>query len=332
MHRSFAITGATGFVGKAVMACLAPADVAVRSLVRRPDATVQGRNVSLIAGDLNDEEALEALCDGVDALIHIAGAIAARSAEEFHAINAEATRRLAGIAGRKGVKRFVFVSSLAAREPQLSAYGASKAAADDMLRGLEGAMSVVSVRAPAVYGPGDRATLPLIQQLSRRHGFIPAARGQRLSLVHVGDLAEALVQLASEAAPQGVFELDDGTAGGYDWADLSRIAEAVSGRPVSLHFIPRVAVWLASYVAMGKSAITGTPDILTAGKVRELYHDDWVARNDLLSAHCDWWPRLRFQEGLAGTISWYRAHGWLPPGTPGLTTVEGKERQTHDSQ
>ena len=332
MPKVIAVTGSTGFVGQAVMTCLAPTDAAIRCLVRRPDAAVTGRNVEVITGDLDDTRALAALCEGADAVIHIAGAIAARDAGQFNAVNAEATERLAEIAEAKDVRRFVFVSSLAAREPHLSAYGASKAAADALLLSLDGAMSVVSLRAPAVYGPGDWATLPLIQQLNRRHGFIPAAAHQRLSLIHVGDLARALVHLAGETEPSGVFELDDGAPGGYSWADLSAIAEAVSEHSVSLHFIPRGIVRLASLLTAAKSGLTGRPDILTAGKVRELYHRDWVAQNDLLTAHSSWRPQIRFQEGLAGTVSWYRTHGWLPHGPAGLTTMKGKERQTHDSQ
>ena len=313
MPKLIAVTGATGFIGRATLDALHKASLATRVLARNPDALkdiIDSGDV--IQGDLADKAALQRLVRNADVLIHIAGAITARHAGDFHTINAIASQRLAEIAASAGIKRFVYVSSLAAREPSLSDYAASKDAAETLLNALQTSMSLAIVRPPAVYGSGDRATLPLIDQLTRRHGFIPGRPDARVSLLHVADLASALTFLASHQEISGTFELDDGTKGGYSWPQLSSIASQINKRPVKLHFIAKPVVRIASLVSQAKAAITGKPDILTSGKVRELFHHDWAARDNLLNEQSTWQPQITFAEGYPSTLAWYRNHCWLP--------------------
>ncbi len=312
------MTGGTGFVGRAVLGLLGAADTDLRVLARRPEtlaAPIDPANI--VAADLRDDGALDRLTRNAGTVVHVAGVVAARSNAEFHELNADATVQLARISRDNGVRQFVYVSSLAAREPSFSGYAASKQAAEKALEAVQETMRCIILRPPAVYGPGDRATLPLIQQLSRRHGFVPGTAGARFSLIHVEDLARAIVALTlsgSRLTATTPFELDDGRSGGYDWPEIARIAASVAGHDVKLHLLPRPLVAAVARLARVKAKATGKPGILTAGKVRELYHPDWVARTNLLQDNCDWQPQIGFARGFEQTLSWYRAHEWLPPG------------------
>ncbi|MEO6581494.1 MAG: NAD(P)H-binding protein, partial [Sphingomicrobium sp.] len=152
-----AITGGTGFVGSRLVEAATAAGHGVRALTRRPQDARPA--LQWVSGSLADPNALEELVDGADAVIHVAGVINARDAAGFEAGNVAGTLATLAAATADGVRRFVHVSSLAAREPRLSLYGASKAKSETLVErsGLDWAI----VRPPAVYGPGDKETLAL---------------------------------------------------------------------------------------------------------------------------------------------------------------------------
>src|SRR5689334_21258284 len=155
MARVAAVTGATGFVGPHLVAALARHGWKLRLLIRRwtPLPSLAGVEAEIVWGDLSDEASLKALVAGADAVVHAAGLIKARQPIEFDAVNRDGTARLSAHAPDIP---FLLLSSLAAREPLLSPYAASKRAAEEVVARRSGSWFVV--RAPAVYGPGDRET------------------------------------------------------------------------------------------------------------------------------------------------------------------------------
>ncbi|MGI9463374.1 MAG: NAD-dependent epimerase/dehydratase family protein [Aestuariivirgaceae bacterium] len=314
MARIIALTGGSGFVGRRLIPRLAATGAQIRILARTPEGlgkAVQGCVV--VPGDLADEAALAQLVTGAGAVIHVAGAISAPDRAAFDRTNVAGTATLAKIAGQCGVSRFVHLSSMAAREPELSDYAASKRAGETALLDQVGETSWTILRPPAVYGPGDKATLPLIMQLTRRHAFLPGAPNNRASLIHVDDLADALIALASGSEPNGtVHEIDDGHHGGYSWHELAQIAGRAQGIDITVHHVPRPLLMAAAQGAALITKLTGKPAMLSPGKVRELYHPDWVARHDLLQKHSDWRAKVDFASGVEMTLDWYRRHQWLP--------------------
>jgi nucleoside-diphosphate-sugar epimerase len=259
-----------------------------------------------VTGDLFNKMALAELVSGADAVLHLAGAIKARGREAFFAINRDGTANLVRAAMEGGVKRFVHISSLAAREPHLSAYGASKQAAEQAVASLSAEMKALIVRPPVVYGPGDEATLPLLKELTRSVAIIPGHSSQRFSLIHVDDLAVVLAD-AVESERTGLVEVDD-LSGGHGWDDLLAITRHVFGTPKNSIFVPFVFASLAGMAFDAWAAVSGHAQMISQGKMCELYHPDWVVTGEN-------WPRpnpIVLSQGLPSTIRWYQERGKLP--------------------
>lgn len=330
MTHLIALTGATGFVGRRVLALCAESALAVRVLARRPAALDPALNpgLEIVEGDILDDTALHELTAGAAAVIHCAGAITALRPDTFTSVNVEGTRRLVAAARRARNGRFVHVSSLAAREPGLSGYGLSKRLGErEVMDGLAPDRWVI-VRPPAVYGPGDAATLPLMDQLTRRTAWLPGTRRQRFSLIYVDDLARALLLLARSREPCGsVHELHDARADGYGWADVAAAVAANEGHPRKVHYLPQAMLAAVAHLSDGWTRATGRPLRLpiSPAKVRELYHRDWVCRNTLQDEAIGWSAMVGLEEGLARTLDWYRRNGWLPLTSAVAKTLAGTD-------
>ena len=303
-----AVTGATGFVGPHLVAALARHGWTPRLLVRRwsPLPSLAGVTAELIFGDLEDEAALRRLVEGADAVVHAAGLIKARRPEDFFRVNRDGTARLLAVSAGK---LFVLLSSLAAREPQLSAYAASKQAAEQAVMGREGPW--LAVRAPAVYGPGDRETLSYFKTVEHGWAPYPAGTGARLSLIHVADLAEALALAVDRPPAPSVYEIDDGREAAYRYPDMAEAAGAALGLaprsvPIGRNFLRVIGGLNALRERLGAS-----PQILTAGKVAEMFHRDWAVHDRRLATQLAFTARYGLKEGFADTVRWYRGQGWL---------------------
>jgi len=307
-----AITGATGFVGRHLVAALAEKGASLRVLARKPAAAEDLGDVEIIEGSVEDAGSLRQLCADADTVIHLAGLLSSSSRDAFDAVNGLGTSRLVVAAREASIKRFVLLSSLAAREPAISDYAASKRAGENVLRRGAREFSWSILRAPAVYGPGDRATLALFRQLSRARAYVPGSPDNRFSLIHVADLVGAIEALIEPGAPQGnIHELHDTNEKGYAWPELAEVASRVTGREVKCVYLPRGLVDAASGFARLWGGLTGRGTMLSGGKISELYHVDWVCRNNMLEEHTDWSPRIGLEEGFAETLEWYGEQGWL---------------------
>ncbi len=294
---AIALTGATGFVGRAVLNRLLAEGFAVRCLRRRENALPRRAGITEIRGDLDDEAALAQHFEGAAAVIHAAGGLGAEDAETLTRINVTASQKLARLAAEAGAARFVFLSSLTAREPQLSRYAASKRAAEQAVAEASGDMPAVSLRLPAIYGPGDANTAPLIALI--RKGWLPhPAVESRFSLLHVEDAAAAILAAVSTSNPlDGAYEIPAGDP--VDWRGLAEAAERVRGRPVRPVAAPPTLLKLAAAASQGANRLTGARYAFTPGKAREMLHSDWTVRSADFTARTGWKPVVSLQDGLA---------------------------------
>jgi 2-alkyl-3-oxoalkanoate reductase len=307
-----AVTGATGFIGPHVVRRLCN-DWQVRILTRRAvDPAAFGAEVEAVRGELDDRASLLRLLDGAAAVVHVAGLIKARSRAEFFRANAEGVGRLAEVAAAAPAPpRFVLMSSLAAREPDLSDYAASKLAGEEALIAAGGALPWTILRPPAVYGPGDRATLFFFRCACHGIGPVLGSERARFSLIHAEDLANAVgVLLADERGAGLIAEIDDGH-GGYGWREMIAAAAESFGRHARTVRIPMAIPYGLGVLNQALAWLPGYTPMLTPGKVRELYHSDWVCDPGPIMARTSWRPEVPLRQGFATTVAWYRQEGWL---------------------
>ena len=264
---TLAITGGTGFVGSRLIGLALDAGCQVRALTRREQAPRE--HISWVPGSLGDRDALERLAEGADAVIHVAGVVNAPDRDGFVRGNIAGTENMLRAAENAGVKRFVHVSSLAAREPQLSTYGWSKAEGDKLVESALLEWSIV--RPPAIYGPGDLEMLELFKLAKRGLALLPP--GGRLSVIEVGDLGRLLLALARNEARGRVFDADDGTDGGWSHEDFARAIGTATGKRVAAIALPRPLLMAGAHL---DRLVRGKGAKLTPDRVAYFCHQDWV--------------------------------------------------------
>jgi UDP-glucose 4-epimerase len=245
------VTGATGFIGRRLM------QNEYRALVRRPAGFAHEA-----IGDLQDSSSLEKACQGIDTIFHCAGHAHAFSASnpQIHMdVNLQGTKNLLEMAGRCGVTRFIFLSSVKAMAepgnqcvdenwpgPPISPYGRAKRGAEELVleAGLKFGMHVVNLRLAMVYGWGGRGNL---ERLARglQAGWFPRLpeTGNRRSLVHVHDVVDAIRLVADRPQANGrTYIIAD--ARPYSGKELCEAILAVTSKPLLSWHAPAWALRL----------------------------------------------------------------------------------------
>jgi 2-alkyl-3-oxoalkanoate reductase len=300
-----ALTGATGFIGMTLLSHLTAAGWRVRALYRPRKGRVPPNlpGVEWFAGNLEDDDALNALVAGTDAVIHCAGAVRGASRVDFDKVNEIGALHVARAAARQAnMPRFLLISSLAAREPKLSHYAGSKWRGECAIKTVSDNLRWTVLRPPAVFGPGDRELLPLFQSMARGFAPLPAGAKGRFSMIYVEDLAAAVVHwLAADAGYGQVLELDDGRVNGYDWDTVLDIGGRVLREGGSIRRVP-IPVTLLKIVAftnLTAAQMLGYAPMLTPGKIREITHPDWLCDNHEITQVTGWQPAFGLERGLA---------------------------------
>ena len=293
------LTGATGFIGQHLQSELLNEQMGVLAVVRpssrHKKALAEG--VEAVYCDLSDTAQLVAAIERCSAVIHCAGSVRGRSLEDFRPANIAGVRAVVDAMNQVKTRiPMLLVSSLAAARPHVSDYANSKFLGERELIEHAGFPWTI-IRPPAVYGPGDKEMLPILK-LARKGLVTPAGpRDQKLSLVHVKDVAAAVVAcLKNFGACDGkTFTLDDGHEGGYDWEEIAQACS--TGRRFRLN-VPGWLLFGSGYVNLALSRILGYVPMLTPGKARELTQADWVCNNRDLNQATGWSPEIDLQQGV----------------------------------
>lgn len=324
--RLASITGATGFVGGHLAEHLLQGGWRVRALVRTTSDVRRLRDlgVELQPGDLADRDALRRAVDGADTVFHLAAANFARSELEFVRANVDGTREVVEAIASAGTppRRLVHLSSYAACGPApegrsrgaadppapLTAYGRSKLAGEAVARSLtERGTEVIVLRAPAVYGPGDRAMLSYYRLVRLGLAPSPAGSAERLHLIFAPDLARTLARAAD--APTGTFPVADPVE--HSWSEMvDAIAAAVGRRPVRVP-LPAPLVRAAARVTETVGGWSGRAVPFNREKAEEMLARAWVCDLDGSEALLPAEQVTPLAEGVAQTVRWYTREGWL---------------------
>lgn len=312
--RVVAVTGATGFLGLHLVAELARHGAHVRILTRRDPVhdLWRGLTLDVVPGGLENVQALERLVLGADAVIHGAGLIKAQNRAQFMRTNRDGTRAIVEAAQRLAPgARFIAISSLAAREPQLSDYAASKRAGEDVACSAfaETPQKLVIVRPPAIYGPWDRETLAIFKAAAQP--IVPLFGAGRAAIVHVAAAASALARLAMGDGVAGLYALSDPRPEGYTMRELLGAAARAMGTHPQFLPLPDGVLMAAGRASELWGTLTNVAPIFTAGKAREMLHPDWsVSAAESLPA-AFYQENIGILPGFHETVEWYRKAKWL---------------------
>jgi 2-alkyl-3-oxoalkanoate reductase len=317
------VTGATGFIGKRLVAELRQQDNGVRALVRHKSRArdLAEQDVDLFTGDITDSASLAAAVDGASHVFHCAAILGDDPNPDIKRVNVEGTRALLEACAGARVRRFVYISSLAvlgARhhhgteesapyERAHDAYTNTKIEAEQLVRDFSGRgeLETVVLRPGFVYGPGDRLFLPrLIESLARRQFKYVGDGSKVLNMIFVDDLVQAL--LLARDLPQAageVYNLTDGTTTSLREfvTELSRLLEL----PPPSGQLPPALAWALCYAmeVASKLARSSTPPRLNVTRMKFLYYNQHYsiekARREL-----GYTPRFTYREGLPQSLEW----------------------------
>lgn len=326
MSKRALVTGATGFVGDHLVERLAGEGWQLRALVRSTSdtASLERHGVERVVGDLGDREAIRRASGGVDVVYHLAAATWALDEAGFVRANVEGTRNVAEGLLRAGPRpqRLVYLSSYAACGPApperprrladppapIGLYGRTKLQGEEIVRSLEQqGVQVVVIRAPAVYGPGDRALLTYFQLVRWGLAPLPSGGERRLHMIYAPNLARALARAAQ--APPGTYAV--AAPNEHEWSEVVRtIARALKKKPLRVP-LPPMLVRAAAAVSETVGKLRGQAVPFNREKAREMLAAAWTCEltgSEVLLGPEEATP---LEEGIFRTVQWYRSQGWL---------------------
>jgi len=280
----------------------------------------------LVYGSVTDEASLAEAVRGKDYVFHSAGLTKARNVAEFLKVNAGGTRNVVSACANHNpaLRRFVYISSQAAAGPSrdgtpltedapcrpVSLYGKSKHEGELAVAEYAPSLPVTIVRPSAVFGPRDCDIFVFFQLANYRIMPIMGPPNGRASLIHVRDLAKAIVLAAEsgKAMGQTYFAANPEPCSMIETGRL--IAEALGKRCVRLR-VPVFVLSFAAQIAHLVAALGGPLAALSPDKVTELRQPCWVCSTAKIAAHLGFAPQYSLAAGLRETARWYKENRWL---------------------
>jgi len=322
------LTGGTGFIGRNLAVKLSRMGHHVLCLVRdksRSGWMSDHPGLEPVQGDLEHKDSIAVHVGEVDLVFHLAGLTKARNRDEFIRVNGEGTGILvdAVLQGAKAIKKILYVSSLAVAGPHTSKdparengkvspitdYGESKLVGEQLL--LEKCRDIpwTIVRPPVVYGPYDRDVFVYFKMADSGLILIAANRAQELSLIHVDDAVDGIIEAGfAEKSDGEVFYLSDGRVHTLEdvVGTLSRIAGGC--KIIRLpHFVGKIAGLSGDCI----TRLSGKPQLINSQKLKEARQDGWVCSIEKIRDLLGFTPKIEAEVGLESTHLWYKNAGWL---------------------
>jgi dihydroflavonol-4-reductase len=324
------VTGATGFVGSAVLRALAERGEALRVLARpsSPRRNLNGVPCEVVEGDMTDAASMTQAMQGVRFLYHVAAdyRLWARDPGELRRANLAGAKAVMEAALAAGVERIVYTSSVAtlraagadtivdetsplAEAEAIGAYKQSKVASERLVEQLvaERGLPAVIVSPSTPIGPRDIKPTPTGRMvLEAAQGKIPAFVDTGLNLVHVDDVAAGHLAAMAKGRIGERYIL-----GGQDLSlreMLTEIAGLVGRKPPTLA-LPRAPLYPLAVVAEGIAQVTGKEPMLTRDALKMASHHMFFS-SAKAEAELGYTARPHI-EALTGALAWFREAGYL---------------------
>lgn len=321
------VTGGSGFIGGHLIEALLQRGFEVRALVHRRPLPVDRAKVETVSGDICDQDLLGRALGGIDALFHLASALGAStiSAGEFRRINALGTESVFKAARSAGVVRIIHLSSagvlgsvkkgdIAAEgypPKPITAYDVTKLEGEAIaLRFAREGSDVVVVRPGWAYGPGDRRTFKLVRSICEGR-FVMATRGRGFQTpVYIDDLVNGILLAGEKGQKAEVYHL----AGG-EILTVRKMGEEIAsacGRNLPGLYLPALPARLAAFLLDKSFAPFRREPPLGRSKLSFFLHSKPLSI-DKAGRDLGFAPEVKFSDGIARAVAWYRNQGWLPP-------------------
>jgi nucleoside-diphosphate-sugar epimerase len=315
------ITGASGFIGSFVVERALELGWEVWAGVRPSSSRVflQDPRIRFVDLDFGRPGRLAEQLRGCrelfgawDYVVHCAGATKCVRPDDFERVNYGFCRNLVEglLAADMAPKKFLLMSSLSAHHPGVSSlYGASKRMAEDFLCAEKG-LSSVALCPTGVYGPRDRDYWLSLRLMSRGWALTAGFEPQVLSFIYVGDLVRAVFLALERPTAHPIYTLSDGAV--YSDRQFLDLAQRALGRGRVVRCrAPLWVLWGVSCLAEGAGRLRGRASTLNRDKFEIMRQRDWTCNNTLIARDLDFVPEYSLERGLAETVAWYRAAGWL---------------------
>lgn len=328
------VIGATGFIGQRLVHRLQSAGYEITVLLHQNrEADPFGSEVRVFTGDVTAAETLREPIAASDLVIHLAGCTIAGKKSDFDRVNRAGTLNVAQTcASQPTPPKLLYVSSLAAAGPALegrphsesdrpqpvSDYGRSKLAAEEALRSLSDQLPIQVVRPPSVFGDTDVQMLSLFKAAKAGWVFLPGRKIRSYSLIHVDDLAAAMIHLPQHGdtfereseSPRGLFYVAQGPA--MTFVELANvIRQALSGKATRPVRVPSPLCWGLAGVNSLAARTTGIRPLLNVDKIREAMAGDWTCDARRLTEQFGFRFQVSLEDSIRATVEGYQEKGWL---------------------
>ncbi len=321
------ITGANGFVGTRLCKKFLSENFDVIAGVRKSAdlSNLDGLDVTFRYGDVTQADTLGEMVKDVDYIIHNAGVVKAKKMQTFFDVNEIGTRSLldAIVAHNPNLKKLIFMSSLAAAGPTINdipvteddnphpitIYGKSKLAGEKVIISYKDKISVVAVRPPGIYGPGDKEIFSFFETIHKRVKPYIGNVQRKLQLVHVDDLCLGIFQaIQSDTMSGSVYFIAENKS--YTMERLIELLEDAVGKKGFPLILPASIFKALSHVSKALFKFVNATPMLTPEKANELLAS-WEVSTSKAEKELGYVSQISFAEGAKQTYNWYLKKRWL---------------------
>jgi UDP-glucose 4-epimerase len=328
MKEKVLITGASGFLGFHLINAAIENNLEVYAAVRGKSNIkhLQELPIQFVELDFSDTKGLNNIFseNNFDYVIHSAGTTKANTQKEYDLVNDQYTQNLALAAekNKEQVKRFVFISSLAATGPlktgegkitegknpnPVTAYGKSKLKAEKNLEKVD--LPTTILRPTAIYGPREKSIFIINQYL--KQGFEPyiGRKSQKLSFVYGKDVADLAVKALANENANGIYNISDGNE--YSRYDYAVIVKKLLGKKTLKLHLPLTVVKAILFVAEKFNRSLNKVPAVSNEKLKELIAENWICDIEKAKQELGFLPLFDLEKGLTASIEWYKKNSWL---------------------